>query len=450
VPSTLPRRIRGDARCGGPGIDIGSEIRVHYTTEGGRPRVTRVQCGSAATVADLLRHEEIVKLVNRYNGVVGRLRELWDKLKSLAGVETPTPPFRAGSRAYESWLELRKLEAILAARYARLPKELGTESESLLRGDIEYLENEYRIHKQVVDDMIVGAGRGFVAKPGESTLNAAKAGWELPDIKNADGTLKKASAITEADVEKSDYFYRASDNGKEFTLVKKPTRDVPSLTASRKGEVTEFKEGNLTRHEAAQELIDSLPADKKAAFLKLRDAEAAKGNTVVPIQGMASAGGSIRKLAGAAGADIGALRTELFDIVIEALARKGADPKEAMLIARKKVDDLLDHELVVVRGTEQLRAFGYRANYMAKTGKATDQVDDLHHWIPLYLGGSHRLDNLIDMSTDLHKQLHDLIDRIRLGPGVSLAPTSIGKADLKFERGAAILYPDGGVELKPL
>jgi hypothetical protein len=65
--------------------------------------------------------------------------------------------------------------------------------------------------------------------------------------------------------------------------------------------------------------------------------------------------------------------------------------------------------------------------------------------IPLQLGGDHR--RLVAVHQDLHDDLHDLIDEIPFGEG-TLAPHSIrSSADLSFAEGAAVLHPNGSVQL---
>src|SRR5262249_42208741 len=154
-------------------------------------------------------------------------------------------------------------------------------------------------------------------------------------------------------------------------------------------------------------------------FTALKVAEEAKGNRVVPIQGMAATDKTIGTLT-KSNPDF---RRRLFQIVSEALARKGE--KNVAQVANEVVDALMNRPITVVQGTDQLRAFGYRGNFLSVTGKATGEVDDLHHIIPLYLGGDHRIKNLIDIQEDLHRALHELIEGVKYSEGVTLAPGSI-------------------------
>ena len=294
-------------------------------------------------------------------------------------------------------------------------------------------------------------GAGFVAKTGDSGRAAVAAGYPLPpDITKLE------------DLEKSKYFYKTSASGDgTFTLSRKAEADVaplqPEIGADGKP-TGAFVKGDLTRTEEAAALVASLSDAKKSAYAALKTAEEAKGNKVVPIKKMATTDQSIAKLAAKHGpAD---LEEKVYELVFEAMEHKikakGLAPAtEAVEItdsigkARKATKDLMAHPITVIEGTDQLRAFGYRAKYLSDTGQASDDVNDLHHMIPLYLGGDHR--HLVDLYEDLHKRMHELVDSIKWdAKGTTLAPSSIQKAPLNFENGAAIITPSGAITYNPL
>ncbi len=262
----------------------------------------------------------------------------------------------------------------------------------------------------------------------------------MPDI------AKPASALTAEDVAKSGYYYRLDKEGNPL-LVRKVGANASPLRADLNPEGT-FKAfspgGELTRAEEAERIVQGFTKENKTEFETLKTAEEAKGNKVVPIKGLAASDKTIGELTKGT-----AFRERLFDILFEALTNKGE--KNAVAMANEAADALMSRKITVVQGTDQLRAFGYRGNFLSATGQAAGEVDDLHHLIPLYLGGDHRIKNLIDVSESLHRQLHELIEGVKFGEGVTLAPGSIQRAaDLNFKQGAAILHPDGSVELRPL
>lgn len=163
---------------------------------------------------------------------------------------------------------------------------------------------------------------------------------------------------------------------------------------------------------------------------------------VVPLQGIAatehSLGGIIQR-AGSADA--------LIDLLARALVD---DPRGARVAAEHAVADLDAHRVVVVQGTRQLRRFGYRIHYARNSGQRIE--GDLHHLIPLYLGGNHGVGNFLDLDPVIHAELHRLIDGIATEElGTTLAPSAIQScSELTFETGAAALYPDGRIVLARL
>jgi len=425
---------------------LGTEVRIQYALDeaSGKVRVVGMRCGSAASVADVLAHQEVLGLMRRYEGVTGKIHELWERLLSVTG-KSPTArnPFPPGSAAYESWFELKKLPGMIKLRTERLSGvtkgAINVRQEAQLRAEVEFLENELANHQKVVDQLVLEAGTGYVAKTGESTLAAAKRGFRLPDIE------KSAAELTAEDISKSDYYYRLNQRGDGYDLVRKANSNKPSLRVETNpdGSFKSFVEGELTRAEKAEKIVQGFSKQNQDAFTAFKLAEEAKGNRVVPIQGIAATDKTIGQLTKSAPG----FRQRLFDIILEALTRKGE--KNAAQIANEAVDSLMSRPITVVQGTDQLRAFGYRGNFLSVTGKTTAEVDDLHHIIPLYLGGEHRIKNLLDIQEDLHSALHKLIEEITYTEGVTLAPGSIQRAaDLSFKQGAGILKPDGTVELR--
>jgi len=419
-----------------------TEVRVGYKVdkETGKVEVTGMRVGVKATIDDVLAHQTVIKLMRRYEGLTGKVRQLWDKLRSLGG-KTPSDvnPFPPGSQAYNSWLEVKKLPAMIEARSAKYGPHLTKEAEAALRQDIEFLETELVNHQKVVDQLILEAGEDFVARTGDSTLHATNEfGYSLPDV-------AKKPPLNAIDIAGSSYYYRL-ENGKP-TLVKKANKPGPSLRPELGSDGTptgKFVEGDLSRAERAAAIVNSMPKSKQDAFNalveKIRKAEPSA--KVVPIEAMAAT----KKTLAAVTAQFGdsAFKPKLLDLLTKALKRKGLSPADALATAREAVDNLLSHEILVIKGTDQLRAYGYRPRYLTATGKVVE--DDLHHMVPLYLGGDHTVGNLLDIDAKLHDGVHELLKTVKFSEGVTLAPSSIQNAkDLTFGQGAAILHADGTI-----
>jgi hypothetical protein len=415
-----------------------TEVRVGYKVDKatGKVEVTGMTVGVKATIDDVLAHQVVLKLMRRYEGVTGKIRQLWDKLVSLAGKKAGIP-FEAGSQAYNSWLEVQKLPAMIEARSAKYGPHLTKEAEAALRQDIEFLESELAHHQEIVEKMVAEAGDDFVAKTGDSTLKCTNdLGYSLPDV-------AKKPPLTAVDIADSSYYYKI-DKGKPV-LVKKAKSGKASLRAEigADGKPTgKFLEGDLTREEKGKAIVASMPKPKQSAFEALVDkiAKQEPGAKVVPIDGMAATKKTLRGLIEEFGDK--AFKAKLEKLLTQALEKKGVE--NAAEVAKKAVATMMDHEILVIRGTEQLRAYGYRPRFISKTGQVVE--DDLHHMIPLYLGGDHTVANLIDIDPKLHDAVHELVDSVKYGEGVTLAPSSIQNAkDLTFSQGAAILHADGTI-----
>ncbi|HSK02980.1 MAG TPA: DUF4157 domain-containing protein, partial [Kofleriaceae bacterium] len=82
---------------------LAGDVRVYYEVDraSGRVTVKRLAAGPEATLGEVLAHEDLIKLMRRYDGVTGRLRELWHKLLAFAGRSPKDAnPFPAGSKAW--------------------------------------------------------------------------------------------------------------------------------------------------------------------------------------------------------------------------------------------------------------------------------------------------------------------------------------------------------------
>jgi Domain of unknown function (DUF4157) len=401
------------------------EAQVYYHVDSeGRAVLDGIRCGKQATVGLILAHEPIVKMLRRYDGLLGRLRELSDKLRSLAGFPHPNapPPFPAGSQAYESYWEIKKLPEIIESRRAALGTVLGTDSEAVLRRDVEFLENELLRHQQVVDQMVLERGVGFIAAAGEGTKKAIDAG--MPNF-------FKSPLVKDP----RKYYYRVNPAGNPpYILTRFTESDAPALTLVPDGGGWRIAEGALSRSAEGVEIVAGWPLEIREGFAAVK--LAFTGSRVVPLKGVAPTGWKIGELMTATQKD------GLTNILVDAFTATN-DPNP-LARATPLVKDLLEHKITVVKGTDQLRAYNYRLDFEKATGAKASA--DLHHLIPLYLGGDHT--RLVDMVRGLHDELHDLIDGVRLPEGVALAPGSIQNVkSLTFDKGAAVLYNNGRVQL---
>lgn len=155
--------------------EAGNAVRVRYGDEGG----LRLEVGRDAGPEHIRRHEQTVRELRRYEGVMGRIQILISRVwQAISG----TPGY--GTQGFESKIEVRKLTSILTeltarqqAIEARATRLIGDEHADLARErretdrDVAAIERQLKNHEKTVDSL--AAGRGFVAA--ESTMTPAGA-----------------------------------------------------------------------------------------------------------------------------------------------------------------------------------------------------------------------------------------------------------------------------------
>lgn len=162
-------------------------VELRYVKERGalgigtdiKPTVVRV--GRDALVDEILAHRHTVRRITRYNGLVGKLRSLWDEL--VIGADGTHNPFAKATRGWESFEEMRKLEELIALRRARWnPRTLDVQT---LDDEIAFLEGRLAYHKEIVragGETRALKGVGHIDTPdiGKVTEEAVAKGYKLP------------------------------------------------------------------------------------------------------------------------------------------------------------------------------------------------------------------------------------------------------------------------------
>jgi hypothetical protein len=383
-------------------------------------------------VADIMAHGEIVRLLQRYNGAFGEFRRMWDNVQRACGftpAHAPPPWLEPGTLSYDAWFEVRKLELILRQRRAALGMpdsggggHLTATAEARLRADTAFIEHELALHRDVLHAAIDERSEGVIRSRMDTTAAALRAGYPDPAAHGHDPEL---------------YWYIRSSGDLEYQIQRRhdAPEDTPVLRVARDGDGFTLEAGTPSRGERATAMVAGWEPTIQEAYEALRTTHADDATRVVPLQGVAATQRTIGQLRPT-------IAREIENIVFEALPDT-LSVAERRRQAREAGRAVAEHRITVVRGTDQLRAYDYRGVWEDANGAATG---DLHHLIPLQLGGDHT--RLIDVSPELHDQLHSLIDRITFdGDGTTLAPSDIRRADLNFAEGAAVLHADGTVTL---
>jgi hypothetical protein len=223
--------------------------------------VDEVHVGGDALTTDVVAHQRTIAAVEQYNGLIGNLRELRQRLQRSAGrwfgkgkpaeegpaaavlrsargegagevpLEDQPLHFPRGSRGWVTELELRKLHALLEAR--KTPLHDGAVDKPTLEDEIAFLEGRRLLHEDVlrsIDDTALrepAEGDASLERPdtGDVTREALSKGYRLPG--------------PEENARPEWYYYRSSTElPGRYELARKPgmPTDAPGLRARVVGE----------------------------------------------------------------------------------------------------------------------------------------------------------------------------------------------------------------------
>ncbi|WP_426751147.1 hypothetical protein [Myxococcus sp. Y35] len=148
----------------------------------------RIEAGPDATKEDIQAHMETARMLQRYEGAVGKVRQLIDKVKQAI---TGMPGY--GTQGFESRLEVQKLSSILRSMEAmqtQLHQAINSASGQSapasaarladLEQRISSVESQLRTHAAQVDSLT--AGRGYVAM--EDTTGVTPSGERDTSVAN--------------------------------------------------------------------------------------------------------------------------------------------------------------------------------------------------------------------------------------------------------------------------
>jgi hypothetical protein len=126
---------------------LGSGVKLDYRIgPDGDVVIKRMRVGRAASTADAIAHARTKGLMQRYNGLWGKLRELFDELVGLFGGRGALKP---GSEAWEAWLETEKLGRLVRSRQTALMQASGDAVE-VLQAEIDFLQRHVDDYQALV------------------------------------------------------------------------------------------------------------------------------------------------------------------------------------------------------------------------------------------------------------------------------------------------------------
>ena len=254
-------------------IDLHNGVEVHAMRRKGLLGYdmtdVEVRIGTSALKSDVLAHARTVQGLRRYNGLLGQLRRLIERLfkgrsATSGAVRKPFPP---GSRGHITETELSKIEELIEARRAQ--RHDGLIDDSVLFDEIAFLSGEVRLHTEILQSM---ADTGYLHDDavtlggpdiGAVTREAQALGYKLPGEAGSMG----------AHADPNHYYYRRSQHdATQFELALKPT--APADAVAYRARVLNGKFQGLEEG-AAPALKEVVPVEhsKEQVVSRLRETE---------------------------------------------------------------------------------------------------------------------------------------------------------------------------------
>jgi hypothetical protein len=338
---------------------LSNGVELHYVTKRGalgigsdiEPTVMRV--GPSALIEDILAHRTTIARVTQYNGVVGKLRSLWDRIIVETGGINPFP---RGSRGWASFEEMHKLDDLIELRRAGWnPKVLDAQT---LDDGIAFLEGRRAYHEEIVrtaeeTGALKDAGHIDAPDIGKVTEEAKAKGYKLP------------GADEGADPDW--YYYRNKRNRPgEYELAVKPSapEEAKSYRAvTEDGQFEKLEPGAaprslITAGWTDQQVIDHLWADKSfSGFGALLEREGLATHEEIATAIVAKS--AHRRALGAVIEDT--VRREVKDVFRPRLVKKLTDPSLGARASWQRMRQMLDRLENAERGN--LAELWYQSRY---------------------------------------------------------------------------------------
>jgi hypothetical protein len=172
LTAALPERMRKHVtvevvgKVDGIAIE-GNTVAVVPIKENGRIVGVKIVAGPDARPIDVAMHAPTVHAMQKYTGLLGRVRTLLEKMDAWFHLQAH---IAVGSTAWEARLEIQKLPFIIEERISRLHRtDLNPQERRFVLDDIAHLEQQLATHQKSFDARDTSAGRGFVAAEGKAT-----------------------------------------------------------------------------------------------------------------------------------------------------------------------------------------------------------------------------------------------------------------------------------------
>jgi hypothetical protein len=381
-----------------------------------------MRLGPGATAADVKLHIDTAKTMKRYGGLMGRVRKLLSEIKEHVGLKGDFP---TGSKAWEAKLEVEKLPRKIQKRLRELQNpHLDAKTKLEIESDIRNLEGQLAVHKQTLDSKVTTEGRGYVAADSEVDWSKASKEEKAKILEK-----HKMPTLEDLGLNPNEYKYvKTKSKDPPFSIWKVDNSGVPSLRLQKENGNWHLEKGKLSGEAEAKAILAGLSEEKAKAYQHLQN-QLPESKLLFPLKKIAVTGVTFGELHG--------VNDSFFEQLTNVLAGAGKSRGEIEVL----IDRLKTHKLMVIEGTGQLRRFDYRTFGGGVHGDGLE----MHHAMPLWLGGTHEGGNLAGLNKEAHKEIHELFNSLQFDKNTALIPSILQKSsNLSFSEGAAIIDKDTG------
>ena len=195
----------------------GNTVRAEYKLNSkGLVESVHLRAGLGATANDIKLHQQTVKVMRQYGGILGRVRLVEAKIAKWVGINGVPKP---GTLAWEAQLEVRKLDGVIGDRLKTLQTADPQEAQRL-ESEVKYLYEQLKQHRRTFEIQDESAGVGYVAAKGKmgekiTSENAESLRKEVLQSPGIQAKLKQPPAGLLTKQELGEWHWDKNNPGKE-------------------------------------------------------------------------------------------------------------------------------------------------------------------------------------------------------------------------------------------
>ena len=238
---------------------VGNTVRAEYKLNSkGLVEEVHLRAGPDATANDIKLHQQTVKVMRQYGGILGRVRLVEAKIAKWVGINGVPKP---GTKAWEAQLEVRKLDGVIGDRMKQL-QTADPQQAQRLESEVKYLQQQLKEHRRTFERMDRSQGVGYVAALGDDKI------YGTPH--DASDNIRKRQ-----DVQDNAETINAQEGTKENPKVIPPGLGLPSFVAGERSEKAGIKRTwSSTNYQVGQTNVTAMqgPGIRYNKYIKLGNA----------------------------------------------------------------------------------------------------------------------------------------------------------------------------------